>query len=41
MTAALVANTFAVDDVSVSQNPDTGAIRPRVGWAVRPAPQAS
>jgi hypothetical protein len=27
--------------LAVSQDRDTGAIRPRVGWAVRPAPRAS
>jgi hypothetical protein len=32
---------FVAGVLSVSQDPDTRAIRPRVGWAVRSAPKAS
>jgi hypothetical protein len=32
---------FVAGVLTVSQDRDTGAIRPRVGWAVRPAPRAS
>jgi hypothetical protein len=32
---------FVAGVLSVSQDPDTRAIRPRVGWAVRPAPKTS
>jgi hypothetical protein len=32
---------FVAGVLAVSQDPDSRAIRPRVGWAVRPAPKAS